>query len=212
MAFAHNAMIRGINSIYLQAPHIASEDAADFLFLVSAWCQWVGHHHVLEETQVFPGFEAVIGQKGFLDGNVDQHHAFSAGLKELKQYAESTPAVDYSDARLVQIIDGFSAKLYEHLRDEITTLLSMKPFDGPRLLKVYKEAEAEAGKQDKNVIPPLALGCCDKTLEGGNSWPEMPWVGPYFVHYLMGRKHAGAWRFLPSDSWRTPRPLAALGG
>lgn len=211
MAFAHNAMIRGINSIYLQAPHIPPSDASDFLFFISSWCQWIGHHHVLEETQMFPGFEGVIGKKGFLEGNVDQHHAFSGGLKELKRYAESTSSEEYSGAKVVSIIDGFSARLHEHLKEEIGSLLSMKPYDGPRLLKVYKEAEAEAGKQDKNVIPPLALGCCDRNFEGGNNWPEMPWVGPWFVHYLMGRKHAGAWRFLPSDSWRNPRPLKYLG-
>ncbi|PYH90223.1 hypothetical protein BO71DRAFT_402400 [Aspergillus ellipticus CBS 707.79] len=27
----------------------------------------------------------------------------------------------------------------------------------------------------------------------------------YFVHYLFARKNAGAWRFLPSDTWGNPR-------
>lgn len=39
--------------------------------------------------------------------------------------------------------------LRQHLSDEIQSLLSMRPYDGEALLKVYKDCEAEAGKQDK---------------------------------------------------------------
>jgi len=60
----------------------------------------------------------------------------------------------------------------------------------------------------QTVVPPMVLGLCDKTFEGGNSWPVMPWIAPYIVHYLFGRKHARSWKFLPCDTWRTPRPLA----
>lgn len=68
MAFAHNSMLRGLNSIYLQAPYVHEpRDVADLLFFVKALAGWVSHHHVLEEEKMFPGFEKVIGIPGFLE-------------------------------------------------------------------------------------------------------------------------------------------------
>ena len=95
MAFAHNAMIRGINSIYNQASHVHNaKDIADFLFFVRSWADWVGHHHQWEETLMFPGFEKVIGKAGFLQSNLDQHHAFEPGLKKLLEFAIQTKVED----------------------------------------------------------------------------------------------------------------------
>lgn len=150
MAFAHNAMLRGINSIYLQAPHVHQpKDIADLLFLVKSWSTWVSHHHLLEETQMFPGFESVAGQKGLLDGNVEQHHSFEPGLKKLQSYAVDTKSNEYDGKHLQAIIDEFATSLKEHLYEEINTLLALRPYDGPALLKVYKECEASAGDQPK---------------------------------------------------------------
>ncbi|KAL1989027.1 hypothetical protein VTN96DRAFT_5790 [Rasamsonia emersonii] len=98
--------------------------------------------------------------------------------------------------------------LRQHLSDEIQSLLSMRPYDGEALLKVYKDCEAEAGKQDKNVIPPMVLGLRDVTFQGGNQWPAMPPLSEWIVHYVFARKHSGSWRFLPCDTWGRPRPLA----
>jgi len=75
------------------------------------------------------------------------------------------------------------------------------------LLKVYKDAEKEAMKQDKFVAPMLALGLSDRKFQGGNDWPPLPAALMYVVHYVFGRRHRGAWRFLPCDTWGTPKPL-----
>ncbi|XXH03660.1 Cys-Gly metallodipeptidase [Hypoxylon texense] len=61
LAHAHNAMLRGLNALYLQAPSVRlPADAADFLFLARAWSAWVLDHHVLKETAMLPGFEAAL--------------------------------------------------------------------------------------------------------------------------------------------------------
>lgn len=212
MAFAHNAMIRGINSIYNQAPYVhKAKDITDFLFFIRSWANWVGHHHNLEETLMFPSFEEVMGKPGFLQANVDQHHAFEPGLKKLEAFAIHTKAEDYKSDILQGIIDDFANGLQGHLSDEIPTLLAMRPYDSAALLKAYKKCEAVAGKQDRTVVPPMVLGLCDKTFQGGNNWPVLPWIAPHIVHYLLERKHAGSWRFLPCDAWGKPRPLALLG-
>ena len=214
MAFAHNAMLRGLNAIYLQAPQIPPADAADFLFFVGSWGDWVLHHHQLEETMMFPGFEQIPGiRPGQLRDNVEQHLTFSTGLKVLKEYAKDTAQAAYDGSEIRKIIDSFSGEIRSHLADEIESLWGLDCCDKGQegnLLKVYRDSEAEAGKQDKFVIPPMVLGLCDKTFQGGNDWPVMPIGSAYIVHYLFGRKHRGAWKFLPSDTFRQPRPLPYL--
>ncbi|KAL2834096.1 hypothetical protein BJY01DRAFT_224473 [Aspergillus pseudoustus] len=214
MAHTHNAMIRGLNSIYLQAEHISDpRDISDFLFFIKAWASWVSHHHVLEEEHMFPGFEQVLGAQDFLQGNVDQHHAFQPALEELLEYGLNTRPAGYSASTVRGLVERLAPAFREHLSDEIDTLLAMQRYDGKgeALLKVYKDAEAEAGKQDKHLVPPLVLGLRDITFEGGNRWPEMPPLSEWFVHYVFARRHAGSWRFLPSDTWGNPRNLAFAG-
>ncbi|KAL3467154.1 hypothetical protein BJX64DRAFT_283880 [Aspergillus heterothallicus] len=211
MAHTHNAMIRGLNSIYLQAPHLSqTTDISDFLFFIKAWATWVSHHHVLEEEHLFPGLEKVLGVENFLHGNVDQHHAFQPVLQELREYAECTTPAEYSASAVRGLAERLAPGFREHLSDEIGSLLAMQQAecDGRALLKVYTDAEAEAGKQDKHMIPPMVLGLRDITFEGGNRWPEMPPLSEWFVHYIFARRHAGSWRFLPSDTWGKPRALA----
>lgn len=158
MAFAHNAMIRGINSIYNQAPYVhKAKDITNFLFFVRSWANWVGDHHHLEETLMFPGFEEVMGKPGFLKANVDQHHSFEPGLKKLEAFAIHTKAEDYKSDILQGIIDDFAKSLQGHLNDEIPTLLAMRPYDSAALLKVYKKCEAVAGKQDKVEPSPFLI-------------------------------------------------------
>lgn len=60
----------------------------------------------------------------------------------------------------------------------------------------------------QTVVPPMVLGLRDITFRGGNTWPVMPPLSEYFVHYIFAWKHSGSWRFLPCDTWGTPRPLA----
>jgi hypothetical protein len=140
MAFSHNAVLRGINCIYLQAPNVKKpEDIEDLLFLTKVWAKWLINHHEIEEDRIFPGFEEVIGKPGLLNANVEQHHIFSGALETLLAYATSTSPKDYSGERLRAIIDGFSEPLCRHLHEEIDTLLSLRAYDGPALLKVWKE-------------------------------------------------------------------------
>jgi hemerythrin-like domain-containing protein len=217
MAFAHNAMLRGLNAIYLQAPHISPEDVPDFQFFIASWASWVLHHHTIEETKMFPAFELVRGVAlGSLQNNVKQHHEFADGLSTLHNYAEQSSPTLYSGVRVQSLIDGFAKVLRQHLADEIDTLWAMDSVEqgtehSEKLLEIYQHCEKEASKQDKHVVPPMVLGLCDKTFEGGNDWPKMPLGSAYFVHYIFGRKHRGSWRFLPCDSWRNPKPLQFVG-
>jgi len=59
---------------------------------------------------------------------------------------------------------------------------------------------------------PFALGCTDKTYEGGvhKDFPPWPFFVPYMVNYWFSWTFAGAWRFCPCDFWGRPRPLEFL--
>lgn len=41
MALVHNSIIRGLNSIYLQAPHVKPEDYLDFIGYSFCWFQYI---------------------------------------------------------------------------------------------------------------------------------------------------------------------------
>ncbi|CAI7590989.1 unnamed protein product [Penicillium glandicola] len=209
MACAHNCMLRGLNSIYLQAEYVQKpQDIADFLFFIKSWANWVSHHHTLEEEQMFPGFEKVIGAAGFLGTNVEQHHAFQPQLKILLEYSSHTSHVDYNATTVRRTIEEMAPIFRQHLSEEINSLLSMGPYDGTALLKVYKHSVAEAARQEKQVVPPMVLGLRDVTFEGGNQWPSLPPMAAWVISYFLARRNSGAWRFLPCDSWGKPRSLA----
>ncbi|KAJ5619688.1 hypothetical protein N7510_003672 [Penicillium lagena] len=209
MACTHNCMLRGLNSIYLQAEQVERPaDIGDFLTFIKFWANWVSDHHVLEEEHMFPGFEKAIGITGFLGNNVEQHHAFQSQLKDLLTYGASTKPASYDASVLREIIERMAPIFHQHLSNEIDSLLSMQPYNGEALLKVYKQCVASAAKQEKQVVPPMVLGLRDVTFEGGSQWPALPPLAEWVINYLFARRHAGAWRFLPCDMWGKPRPLA----
>ena len=74
-------------------------------------------------------------------------------------------------------------------------------------MKAFAELANESINTHQFVVPPMVLGLRDITFEGGNKWPALPLLATHLIHYLLARKHAGAWRFLPSDMWGNPRPL-----
>ncbi|KAI1332694.1 hypothetical protein F5Y16DRAFT_123048 [Xylariaceae sp. FL0255] len=62
IAQIHNAMLRGLNALFLQAPHIhKAQDVADLLFLTQSWAAWILDHHDLKEGVILPEFEAILG-------------------------------------------------------------------------------------------------------------------------------------------------------
>ncbi len=62
MALGHNVFIRGMNSIYRQAPYIKPEDHMDFINYAKCWAEVLDAHHTMEETSLFPQIEARTGE------------------------------------------------------------------------------------------------------------------------------------------------------
>lgn len=62
MTHIHNAILRGYNSIYLQAPHIQDADKPAFIGYALTWYRFVKSHHDDEENELFPKVTEVLGQ------------------------------------------------------------------------------------------------------------------------------------------------------
>lgn len=152
MTNVHNALIRGLNAIYLQCEHIRKpKDILDFAAYIKAWSDTIHHHHHIEETVVFPGLEEIAQEAGGtanLDGNVEQHHAFTPGLERLSELGKDVlEGKKKYDAREVKtLIDEFASILVEHLHDGIKTLLALEKFDGPTLKKAFDKMVEKASK------------------------------------------------------------------
>jgi len=211
MVFAHNGMLRGLNSIYQQCIHVFQpKDVADLLKYAEFWCDWIHEHHSAEETILFPKIEAIIGQKGFMERNILQHHEFMGDLEGFQKVVKETSVEDYDGMKLRAIIDGFGQKLTEHLTSEIGTLLELDKYPDPGLKQAWLDLDALMRKADASVLHPLVFGTADRTFEN-EDWPEVPMPVRYLVHYWFERKHRGVWRFSPSTTFGEPRPLT-FGG
>ncbi|KAI0022981.1 hypothetical protein F4780DRAFT_777106 [Xylariomycetidae sp. FL0641] len=205
MAHAHNVFIRGLNAIVQQAPHVPSSsddnykasDVKDLLFYVHAWVKM-----------------KFSGEVGIMDTPKHEHELFHGGMEKLLAYAAATKPEEYrweGPGGLKEIIDSFAEHLMSHLYAEVDVLMGLDRLDSTGLRKMWDKAEALA-KQTGNLgmlydVFPCVLGTADKTYEGGNTFPPLPWVMPYLVKYWFAAGN-GAWRFNPCDWWGQPRPLA----
>jgi hypothetical protein len=142
MAFAHNIFIRTLNSILLQYEHLTSPtDIADLLTFSQCWHEMVHHHHDFEERYLFPSIEAYSGEKGIMDGNVAQHHAFEAGLKEFGDYVYGVKAEEWDKKKYRGVVDSFMPALIKHLTEEISTLLALDKYGAEKLKAAFDDME-----------------------------------------------------------------------
>ncbi|KAF1985214.1 hypothetical protein K402DRAFT_357706 [Aulographum hederae CBS 113979] len=215
MALAHNGIIRGLNSIYLQAPHIPLSDPAtirDFLAYCQCWCESMHHHHDAEEQDFFPSIEQITEIKGLMERNVEQHRAFTPGFERFQEYARTCTPQEYDGQKLRSLVEDFAQPLTRHLYDEIDTLRALDMYDSGRIRQAYRQFEKLLMATDNYRIAPLVFGTADRSFEGGmHDFPSVPFFVPYIIHYLFGRRYRGAWRFNPCTMWRDRRELAFKG-
>ncbi|KAI5922733.1 hypothetical protein F4810DRAFT_711323 [Camillea tinctor] len=142
MAHTHNAMLRGLNAIYLQAPHVtaADDDVADLLFLARAWSAWALDHHVLKQTAMLPGFEAVLdlepgalgggrrdeGEEGRDGEQGPEEDILTTALRHVHAYACTTTSSTYDPHALRALLARLGALLEPHLRAQISVLSGMR--------------------------------------------------------------------------------------
>lgn len=145
----HNIIIRGLNSIYLQAPTISNADEKAFLQYISVWQRFLHLHHSHEEDHLFDAIEQIVGEKNLMDDNVHQHHVFEAGVTEFKAFVDECLAGkrQYDAVEVIRIIDGFGSALVQHLQDEIPTLIALRRFGEEKGLQIEKLFAATSEQQ-----------------------------------------------------------------
>jgi hemerythrin-like domain-containing protein len=132
MSHAHNIMIRGINSMLLQAPFISrSADIRDFVEYAHALYVVIHEHHGTEEVLYFPLVEEASGVPGIMQKNVVQHEEFMPKLHDFDVYAMQIKigTKKYDSEKFVELINGFAPLLVRHLTDEIEVLMELEKFD-----------------------------------------------------------------------------------
>lgn len=144
MSLAHNGMIRGLNSIYIQAPNLPKHDhktVADFLTYCQCWSESMHHHHDMEEQEFFPSIERLSGVQGLMARNYEQHKAFTPGFEEFHAYARDTSPKDYDGQKVQTLVEGFAEPLTQHLHDEIESLRALSEYDSKEVREAYKRLE-----------------------------------------------------------------------
>jgi hypothetical protein len=156
MCFARNIMIRNLNAIILQYPNVSEpEDIADLLIFCQTLHETIHHHHQFEEESLFPDIEAYSEQKGVMEANIDQHHAFEEGLKKFGEYVYSTKPETWERETFKGIIDSFTPALNNHLREEIPTLLALDKYGPEKLKKAWDDLEAKILKGPLDPVCPI---------------------------------------------------------
>lgn len=214
MALIHNVIIRGMNSMYLQAEHVRRNEADEFLTFCQCWSELLHNHHHCEERAYFPVIERACGFEGIAEENVDQHEVFMHGLHRFDDYVYKVGAADYRGKELVEILDGFCADLQMHLTDEILWIQSLSKYPNLDLEKIDKQhAEYIRSRASKTRIMPVLLSNHDITYEDGihKWWPaEQHKAADFFLRYMWSLWNRKAWAYSSCALSGKPKRLHAL--
>lgn len=166
MAQAHNILIRGLNAIVLQAPHVPDssspdyieQDVKDLLSYTNSWIKMVHHHHGVEEDYMFPEVDVILGRQGVMAEPKGQHELFHDGLDRLTAYTTETKPSTYKwegKGGMKEIVDTFAKHLADHLHAEVEYLLTLEEI-GDAVAQAFNKAEdiaKKAGSLDLLVRP-----------------------------------------------------------
>jgi len=235
MSCLHNCIIRGINSIYLQARNVAPTKISaitpdnkadiqirdDFVDYAKEWSSFVHLHHSVEESHMFPFIESATGVKGIMDKNVEQHRLFDDGLERYNKYLERVQTPPQGTERVgedkflygpefVEIIESFASILCSHLYEEIGTLISLRVYDGMLNLDQILQDEGEKAMKSASMtgVIQFAFHNLDADFEGGlyKNFPPAPWFIKFLCVYILWIPNRRMWKFSYSNSASKLRP------
>jgi hypothetical protein len=205
MAQIHNTIIRALNASWNHSVSVKPDtsEAANFLLFNQQLFKTLDHHHHVEDDYLFPAIEKLLGRPNAMESNIKGHESFAEGLAVFEKYAFVTKSAEFNGVTFRHIIESFAPELIQHLHDEIPTLAALHTVDSKELMKLWKQAEHIATKDNSLYTDaPWTLGCQDKsfTIDGNRcEFPNIPWVAEALVRNWHAKKYAGAWDFCPSD-------------
>ncbi|KAK2594274.1 hypothetical protein QQS21_008053 [Conoideocrella luteorostrata] len=223
MALLHNSLIRGFNSIYLQAPHVQMVDVDDFIGYALTWHKFMVSHHDDEEGKLFPEMVEILGDAEIWGDMQAEHESFLPGLKSLETHLKThNSTTGLSPSALLAIMDSFRDDLENHLHHEVQVMNAMSSHRNVPARESLKEAVASdmlkawgkntVTKAGYGDVLPFFLLNTDRTFEDGAwvKWPKMPEPVRWSMANLVGMWHGPRWKFASCDVLGRPRELYAL--
>lgn len=240
MALLHNAIIRGFNSIYIQAPHVERNDISSFIGYSQTWYRFVKSHHDDEEENLFTKIEELLNDKTVFAETHGEHgmsifsnrqrsnylceaESFMSGLLEFDKYLSTLPHTSaFSSDELLRIMDSFREPFQHHFHHEIQTIASLSTHPSAPAQGSPEEGQAAAvfktwgkrtvTKAGMTDVVPFFLMNLDRMAENGMwaSWPPMPAPVKWGLKNIVGMWYGGYWKFASCDAFGTPRELHAL--
>lgn len=212
MALVHNVILRGMNSIYLQAPHVPAKDVPPFIGYCKAWSELLHSHHESEEALLFPSIEKAAGVPGLMQTSVSEHQQFRDGLGEFDKYLDTATPETFAGQKLNGIIDTFSGALTQHLADEIPALVALREYGFekvPITQLVDAEAQHQMGTVNKTTALAFLMTALDVTYEGGihKNFPPAPAPVLWFLRNVCTLPCRAYWKFAPCTAGGKPREL-----
>ncbi|KAI1105655.1 hypothetical protein F4804DRAFT_117306 [Jackrogersella minutella] len=223
MALLHNAILRGYNSVYQQAPHVKPTETSDFIGYALTWYKFVATHHDDEEATLFPKVEEVLQDTTIWAATHKEHEAFLGGLAQFERYlrgVEAQPA-KFDGAELVSIMDGFREPFDAHFHSEIATIAALaghpnapkpgSPEEQTAALTFKSWGKSTVTKAGTLDVVPFFLLNLDGTAEEGawENWPPIPAPIKWGLVNIAGAWHSRRWKFSSCSGGR-PRQLHAL--
>ncbi|KKA30582.1 hypothetical protein TD95_001096 [Thielaviopsis punctulata] len=224
MALVHNVILRGFNSVYLQAKRVPAADKPAFIGYAQTWHKFVVSHHNDEEENLFPKIAEMLRDDKIWAETLEEHETFMDGMRDFGAYLAGLSAdpAAFSGVKLVSIMDTFKAPFEQHFHSEIQTIAGLHshanaPIEGSAeqvaasaLFKTWGKATvSKAGVAD---AVPFFLMNLDSTAEEGlwANWPPMPAPIKWGLVNLAGSYYGSYWKFSSCDSNQMPRELYAI--
>lgn len=230
MACVHNMIVRGLNSIYLQAPHIPLPEVPAFIQYSLIWYKLMHLHHSCEESDFF---QTISGETGIMSGNVEQHHAFQEELVTFYLYLKecANDPTQFSGNRILSSIDSFGRVWCNTLPRRFQRSLVYKGLASRRwgnwrpdflktarrtwfvcLLRYCRHPRLKCLKQEEMGLVaglPWCFSNHDIAFEEGNwsKWPPAPGVVKFICRSVDFWLHRDWWKFAACDRHGRQRPL-----
>ncbi|KIM41577.1 hypothetical protein M413DRAFT_151442 [Hebeloma cylindrosporum] len=210
MSLIHNVFIRGLNSIWRNAPLVKPNDVGAFAGYSLTCMNAIQQHHHGEETLIFPYLQTKLD----MAHNIEQHEGFHAGMDAFEEYMKKvqTNEETFDAEKTRELLKAFADPLVQHLHEEISTLSPgrMKAFDDDQegVKNMYQQLEEHIKTQPgKLTVFPFVMSHHDPKL--APNWPPAPAPILWFSRNIAPWRHRSYWKFSPFTSHGVPQVYTA---
>ena len=117
MSLVHNVLIRGLNSIWRNAPLVKPNDVDAFAGYSITCIDAIHKHHQGEEKLIFPYLQTKLD----MSHNLEQHEGFHATMDAFEEYMKRVQNKEetFDAEKTRELLKAFADPLVQHLHDEV---------------------------------------------------------------------------------------------